>query len=77
MVMLQLGKYRFYIGRPSLSVFDALLCIQSVFCCMLVFSQGMVYLNDPVAGVLMAYAAHGAISTVLCLVAADDLYIAR
>ncbi len=72
--MLQLGEYRFHIGRPSLSVFDALFRIQPFFCCLLVFSQGMVHLNDPVAGALVAHATHGTVMAVLRLVTADQLY---
>ena len=75
MIMFYLGEHRFDIGRSSLPIFDALLCIQPVFCCLLVFSQRMVYLNDPVAGILMAYAPHRTIITVLCLVTADELYM--
>lgn len=49
--MLQLGDYRLYVGRSSLSVFDTLLGIQSFFRCLLVFSQTVVDLNDLVTGV--------------------------
>ncbi len=76
MIMLQVCKYRFHIGRSSLAVFDPLVCIQPFFCCLFVFSQGMVHFDDPVARALVTYAAHWAVIAVLRLVTADELHVA-
>lgn len=77
MIVLELSEDRFNVGRSSFSVFNALFCIEPLFCCLLVLSQGMVHIDYPVVFAGMANTTHRAAQAILCLVTADQLDIAR